>query len=75
MTNKSKPISDTTRALLTKAAAPGDYLHRPPKLPIAAAPAGRCWSDSQSIDIRLALPPAAAVLVEIEDSSSIRSRS
>jgi hypothetical protein len=37
MTNKPKPISDTARALLTAAAIRGDYLVRPPKLPIAAA--------------------------------------
>jgi hypothetical protein len=37
MTNKPKPISDTARALLTAAATRGDYLVRPPKLPIAAA--------------------------------------
>jgi hypothetical protein len=37
MTNKSKPISDPARALLTAAAMRVDYLVRPPKLPIAAA--------------------------------------
>jgi hypothetical protein len=36
MTNKPKTISDTARALLTAAATRGDYLIRPPKLPIAA---------------------------------------
>src|ERR1700677_5073996 len=37
MTNKSKPISDPARALLTAAAMRVDYLVWPPKLPIAAA--------------------------------------
>jgi hypothetical protein len=37
MTNKSKPISDTARALLTTAATRCDNLVQPPKLPIAAA--------------------------------------
>ena len=37
MTDKPKAISDTARALLTAAAARGDYIVRPLKLPIAAA--------------------------------------
>jgi hypothetical protein len=37
MTNKPKTIFDTARALLTAAATRGEYLVRPPKLPIAAA--------------------------------------
>jgi hypothetical protein len=37
MTNQPKTISDTVRALLTVAATRGDYLVRPPKLPIASA--------------------------------------
>jgi hypothetical protein len=37
VTNKPKTIPDTARALLTAAATRGDYLVRPPKLPIAAA--------------------------------------
>jgi hypothetical protein len=37
MTNIPQPISDTARALLTSATMRGDYLVRPPKLPIAAA--------------------------------------
>jgi hypothetical protein len=37
MSNKSKPLSASARAVLTSAAARGDHLVRLPRLPVAAA--------------------------------------